>query len=101
MITTFKYEMPILEKFVLNLPKNAQIIRVDDVEGKFYLWAVVDTEAIKEAVYFECYKTGQQILTSLDYLKYIGFCQLWIAQELCLYFYIRVGPKECIEGNHA
>jgi len=83
----FKYQMPIQEKFDLKLPKDAKIIRVDDVDGMFYLWAIVDTEKEPEIRHFECYKTGHPILTPLDDLVYIGFCTLFIMQELCLYIF--------------
>ncbi len=38
----FKYEMSIKEKQEIELPINAEIIRVDDVDGKFFLWAIVE-----------------------------------------------------------
>ena len=38
----FKYEMSIKEKQEIELPINAKIIRVDDVDGKLFLWAIVE-----------------------------------------------------------
>ena len=38
----FKYELGIKEKQEIKLPVNAEIIRVDDVDGKFFLWAIVE-----------------------------------------------------------
>jgi len=35
----FKYELNIKEKQSLKLPVGAKILRVDDVDGRFYLWA--------------------------------------------------------------
>ena len=83
----FKYSLPVQEKFMLELPSGAEIIRVDDVDGKFWLWAIVDPEAANEPRRFECYKTGQPMETQRDHLKYIGFCKLFIMQELCLYIF--------------
>src|SRR5512141_154049 len=90
----YKYEMPCAEKFELQLPKFAQIIRVDSTDekgkpGKFWLWAIVDTEAELETRYFECYKTGMSFTTDQSKLSYIGFCTLYIMQELCLYIFER------------
>ena len=84
----YKYDMSIKEKQEIVLPKDALIIRVDDVDGKFYLWALVDLgEEEKETRYFEFYKTGQLIETSLDDLHYLGFCKLYIMEELGLYVF--------------
>lgn len=91
----FKYELPIKEKFELELPKNAQIIRVEDVDGKFFLWAIVDeTSPDTEKRYFECYKTGQPIDTNISNLKFLGTCKLFIMQELCLYIFENLTKME-------
>ena len=37
----YKYPIRAKEKDIIELPKNAQIIRVDDVDGLFFLWAIV------------------------------------------------------------
>ena len=56
----FKYSIPTKEKYVIELPKDAQIIRVEDVDGLFFLWAIVNTdeEHPKEKRCLEFYKTG-------------------------------------------
>lgn len=86
----FKYEISIKEKQEIELPINAEIIRVDDVDGKFFLWAIVepqkeDEQQETEVRFIELYKTGQPIETPTENLKYIGFCKLFIMQELGLY----------------
>jgi len=95
----FKYELAIQEKQEIVLPIGAKIIRVDDVEGKFWLWAIVDVpdpnfEETEEDIdteirYIEFYKTGQEIKTDLKRLTYLGFCKLHIMQELGLYVFER------------
>lgn len=89
----FKYELPVQEKFWLALPVGAIIIRVDDVDGKFWLWAIVDPDAPTETRAIECYKTGQPIATPLENLKYLGCCKLFIMQELCLYMFENVADR--------
>ena len=84
--------MSVKEKQEIELPKNAEIIRIDDVDGKFFLWAIVelpkeDQKNDTEVRFFEFYKTGQEILTPTKNLKYIGFCKLFIMQELGLYVF--------------
>ena len=83
----YKYPLPVQEKFVLDLPSGAVILRVDDVDGMFYLWAVVDPSAPLVPRHFECYKTGQPILTPMYGLQYLGLCKLFIMQELGLYIF--------------
>lgn len=91
----FKYELSIKEKQEIELPIGAKIIRVDDIDGKFWLWAIVDVEEeVEEDVeteirYIEFYKTGQEIKTDLKRLTYLGFCKLHIMQELGLYVFER------------
>ncbi|MGB2525650.1 DUF7352 domain-containing protein [Flagellimonas sp. SN16] len=87
----FKYELCIKEKQEIELPISAQIIRVDDVDGKFFLWAIVDVseeiEIETETRFLEFYKTGQPIETPIEHLQYLGFCKLFIMQELGLYVF--------------
>lgn len=90
----FKYEMSIKEKQVIELPTGAKIIRVDDVDGKFFLWAIVNTpiedeEIETETRFLEFYKTGQPIQNESE-LIYLGFCKLFIMQELGLYVFERI-----------
>ena len=82
----FKYSIPTKEKYVIELPKDAQII----------LWAIVNTdeEHPKEKRCLEFYKTGQLIETPLERLNYLGTCKLFIMQELCLYVF-----ENCYETN--
>jgi len=88
----FKYELSVKEKQVISLPKDAIILRVDDVDGKFYLWAIVETgEDIEfEERHLEFYKTGQPIETKISDLQYLGFCKLFIMQELGLYVFEKI-----------
>lgn len=90
----FKYEMSIKEKQELELPVGAKIIRVDDVDGKFFLWAIVEPPIENEEIetetrFLEFYKTGQPIEDDAN-LVYLGFCKLFIMQELGLYVFERV-----------
>lgn len=86
----FKYQLKIQEKQELTLPQGAKIIRVDDLDGMFFLWAMVNADADwpTEVVNLEFYKTGQPI-DNPDGLCYIGFCKLFIMQELGLYAFRR------------
>lgn len=90
----FKYRLKIQEKQTISLPIDAEIIRVDDVDGEFFLWAIVEVDEDKvietEERHIEFYKTGQEILEPSSHLKYLGFCKIYIMQELGLYVFERV-----------
>jgi hypothetical protein len=90
----YKYSLPVQEKYNIELPKDAKIIRVGDVDGLFWLWAIVDPaeDVEKELRYLEFYKTGQPIETPIENLVYLGECKLFIMQELCLYTFENIKP---------
>lgn len=95
MYKIYKYTIAILEKQVVKLPFGAKILRVEDVEGLPYLWAIVDTnpEHPVENRYLCCYKTGMEIDRDVNDLKYLGLVRLNIIQELGLYFFEEVSKK--------
>jgi hypothetical protein len=82
----FKYQMPVLEAFTMKLPAGAQIIRMQDQGGMFWLWAVVDTDAPTEERHFCAFKTGAAIPRDLN-LHYVGFCAVFVQMELGLYIF--------------
>lgn len=82
----FKYQMPVLEEFTMILPKGAQIIRVQDQGGMFWMWAVVNTNTPEEIRKFRAFKTGAKIPDGLV-LEYIGFCAIFVQMELGLYIF--------------
>lgn len=90
----FKYALPVQEKYIIELPIGAKIIRAEDVDGLFFLWAIVNAdESIElEKRYLEFYKTGQEIKTPIENLVMIGACKLFIMQELCLYVFENIKP---------
>jgi len=91
----FKYTMPVKEIVELELPKGYTIIRTQDIEGEFFIWAIVDTEEKEtEKLVLELYKTGQEFKSPLEDLEFIGFCRLFIMQELGLYVFKNI-KKSC------
>ena len=82
----YKYQMPVLESFKMELPEGAEIIRMKDEGGLFWLWAVVDTRKPNETRQFHAFKTGAKIPDELD-LTYIGFCAVHVQMELGLYIF--------------
>lgn len=84
--TIWKYQMPVQERFIMRLPAGAEIIRMTDQGGMFWLWAIVDTEAPLVERRFHAFKTGMAIPTDLK-LEYRGYCTINIQQELGLYIF--------------
>lgn len=88
-VVIYKYQMPVQEHFTMKLPKGAEIIRVADQGGMFWLWAIVHTEAPDEERKFHAFKTGGAIPQDLT-LQYIGCCAVFIQMELMLYIFEEV-----------
>lgn len=82
----YKYQIPVLEAFTMQLPKDAEIVRVADIEGMFWMWAVVNTDSETENRNFRAFKTGAKIPDGLN-LKYVGFCAIYVQMELGLYIF--------------
>jgi len=82
----FKYQMPVLEQFTMTLPAKAEIIRMEDQGGMFWLWAVVDTNAPAEERRFRAFKTGAAMPDDVR-LRYVGFCAVFVQMELGLYIF--------------
>lgn len=85
-IIIYKYQMPVLESFEMTLPKDAEIIRMNDEGGMFWLWAVVDTSKEDEVRQFRAFKTGAEIPKGVR-LSYVGFCAVHVQMELGLYIF--------------
>ena len=85
--TIFKYQMPVSEKFEMNLPKGAEIIRMKGENGGLWLWAVVDTEADDETRQFYAFKCGGSGMRPERNLIYRGCAAIYIQAELMLYIF--------------
>ncbi|WOF74181.1 hypothetical protein QMT40_001828 [Parvibaculaceae bacterium PLY_AMNH_Bact1] len=82
----FKYQMPVQEHFTMKLPEGAQILRVQDMDGMFWMWALVRTDVPDETRQFHAFKTGGKIPDDLR-LRYVGCCAVFIQMELMLYIF--------------
>ena len=81
----FKYQLPILEEVELRLPIGAEVIRIDDLGGMIWLWAIIDDELKDETRKFYLYKTGGEMKDIP--LKYLGCGAVFIQMELMLYVF--------------
>jgi hypothetical protein len=83
----WKYQMPVAEKFTLNLPKDAQIIRMTGEGGLLWLWAVVNTDAPLQERHFEAFKAGGTMPDDLTHHVFRGMASIYIQAELMLYIF--------------
>ena len=44
MKAVYKYQLPIQEQTSIQMPEEAEIIRVDGLDGMLWVWAIVNTE---------------------------------------------------------
>lgn len=82
----FKYQIPVLESFTMRLPEGAEILRVEDQGGMFWMWALVRTDVPDVIRQFHAFKCGGKIPDHLK-LNYIGLCAVFVQQELALYIF--------------
>jgi hypothetical protein len=86
----WKYQMPVLEEFEMDLPAGAEIVRVAAENGMLWLWAQVSTTAPSETRRMRAFKAGGTMPDDMTGLSYVGCAPIYIQQELMLYFYEEV-----------
>lgn len=87
MNTIHKYRVPFMEVSEVVMPKDAQIIRVDGLDGAIWMWAVVDTEQPLEKRTFHLFKTGGEMPTDIHKYVYRGCGAIFIQMELMMYIF--------------
>ncbi len=92
-LTIHKYQMPVLEEFVMRLPRDALPIRVADQGGLLWMWCMVDTNEPFEERRFRAFKTGAAIPDDLI-LHYIGWVAFYVQMEIALYVFEELGGQE-------
>ena len=78
MKTIWKFETPFEDKFKLEMPKNAEILCVQQDKKTFKpcIWAIVDTENKTEERFFELFGTGNHMHGDMGVdRKYLGTYQ--------------------------
>ncbi len=76
MKTIYKYNIELHSTFSISMPKNAEIISLKTQGNKPVVWAIVDTEDIKNIRTFIVIPTGGNIDDSLKDLQFIGTFQI-------------------------
>lgn len=71
----YKYPLKIQEFQLVPLPDGAEILSIQEQDGKLMLWAIVENENEKSYLALNIYGTGQKIKEG-KLLKYISTAQL-------------------------
>ena len=90
--TIWKYQIPVLEDFEIELPKNSKIIRFGNEGGMLWLWAVVRPDNPKETRRLLAFKTGAEIPEGK--MKYLGMAPIFIQAELMLYYFEPISSRK-------
>ena len=62
----YKYRLPFMEYSVVSMPEDANIIRIDGLDGALWMWAIVDTESPLVDREFSLFKTGGAMPDDID-----------------------------------
>jgi hypothetical protein len=78
MHTIFKYPIPAVGKFSIDLPHDAKVLSVQAQHNEPFLWALVSADKLvfKTSKTFRSFGTGHQINENPETLHYIGTFQL-------------------------
>lgn len=74
-MVVYKYEVPLTDNFELELPAGAKLLSFQSQSGTPVLWALVDSEALKEKRRFRLAGTGHPIEEDAERLVFIGTAQ--------------------------
>jgi len=77
MKAVFKYVIPVVDEFTMEMPKGAQILTVQAQRGVPCIWALVDPEMENEERSFVMRGTGHPIDDNMvPFLNYVGTMQM-------------------------
>lgn len=63
--TIWKFPVTVTDKFVVDMPKGAQMLAVQTQGGAPFLWALVDPGAEREQVGFRVFGTGHDAVAAV------------------------------------
>lgn len=83
----YKYRLPFMEVSKVIMPKDAQIIRIDGLDGALWIWAIVNTDNELEERTFHLFKTGGEMPNNISGYIYHGCGAIFIQMELMMYVF--------------
>ena len=85
----YKYQLPFKEVAEIKLPRDAEVVRIDGLDGFLWLWAIVDTDNETEDRTFYLFKTGAPMPADMK-LRYLGCGGIFVQMELMMYVFEEV-----------
>jgi len=76
MLMIYKYTVPVMDYFSLDLPRGAKILTVQEQYDKPQIWALVNPEGLVETRNFRLAGTGHPIKETEKILNFVGTFQL-------------------------
>ena len=61
MVTIHKYQFQLAHEFEIEMPDNARILSVQEVQGEWCMWALVENDVPVEKRKFKGYWTGEEL----------------------------------------
>lgn len=86
MKTIWKYELMIHDEQIVDLPKNAEILTIQNLQGNQCLWALVSPANETEPRTIVCRDTGHDIDFPNFTLQYISSAQFYNGDVVFHYF---------------
>lgn len=92
----YKYRLPFMEKSKVVMHKDANIIRIDGLDGAIWLWAIVDTEEPLVERTFHLFKTGGEMPDNIEEYRYLGCGAIFVQMELMMYIFEQWGAEQTL-----
>lgn len=83
----YKYRLPFQEKATVSMPEDANIIRIDGLDGSLWVWAIVDTNNTMVDREFHLFKTGGEMPDDIEEFSYLGCGAIFVQMELMMYVF--------------
>jgi hypothetical protein len=88
--TIWKFQFEVADIFVIEMPKDAEILTIQSQNGNPCMWALVNPEEEKEERHFEMYGTGHDIYYDMGVdRQYIGSFQM-LSGDLIFHIFERI-----------
>lgn len=83
----YKYRLPFMEVSKVTMPKGAQIVRIDGMDGAIWIWAQVDTNKELVERTFHLFKTGGEMPDNINDAVYLGCGAIFVQMQLMMYVF--------------
>jgi len=97
MIVIWKYEFEVKDFVDIKMPKDSQILSVQDQNGVACLWVLINTKRPETIRKFRIFGTGNSLPVNEDIHKYIGTFQT--KQGLLVWHLFECGNKALNNSN--